>query len=89
MLKKTELVGISAHWIRNLPIGKKFKPADLYIFLELNHAVKIERRGDAETEPRYKNDARWAILEAFNGGVVMRRARGVYERVDPLEGIVL
>jgi hypothetical protein len=45
---------------------EKFQPADLYIFLELNHALKIERRGDAETEPRYKNDARWAIQEALN-----------------------
>jgi hypothetical protein len=87
---KTELVGISAKWIRNLPEGGRFRPSDLYKFLERNHPDKIDDRGDAATEPRYKNDARWATQEALGNGLVVRRARGVYERTStPIARVVL
>jgi hypothetical protein len=64
MLKKTELREAALDWIRQLPKGRTFTNQDLYRFLENNFGAECRTRGDAAKEPRYKNDARWAVQDA-------------------------
>lgn len=61
MLKKTELREAAFGWIKDLPAGRLFENQDLYRFLEKDFASDCSSRGDAAREPRYRNDARWAV----------------------------
>jgi hypothetical protein len=65
MLKKTELREASYIWIERLPHGNEFEHTDTYHFLETNFDAECSQRGDAKSEPRYKNDARWAVQDAL------------------------
>lgn len=90
MLSKTELVALSKEWIDKLPVGATFSPSDIYRFLEANHRDKVVARGGAEREPRYRNDARWAIKETHLEGFIAHEARGVWQRIlRPVDSIVL
>jgi len=65
MLKQTELREACCHWMESLSCGREFEHADTYHFLETNFAAECDQRGDAKSEPRYKNDARWAVQDAL------------------------
>jgi hypothetical protein len=65
MLKKTELRDAAYGWIRGLPHGAAFGHRDTYRFLEEHFVKECIQRGDAAKEPRYKNDARWAVQDAL------------------------
>jgi hypothetical protein len=65
MLKNTELRDASYGWFESLPRGSEFEHVDTYHFLEINFAAECNQRGDAKSEPRYKNDARWAVQDAL------------------------
>jgi hypothetical protein len=65
MLKNTELRDGAYGWIKSLQRGSEFEHADTYRFLETNFAAECNQRGDAKSEPRYKNDARWAVQDAL------------------------
>jgi hypothetical protein len=65
LLKKTELREAAYGWMENLPHGTHFNHNDTYHFLEANFADECRQRGDAIAEPRYKNDARWAVQDAL------------------------
>jgi hypothetical protein len=65
MLKKTELREAVFGWIEGLAHGSYFEHADTYRFLETNFAKDCSKRGDAAAEPRYRNDARWAVQDAL------------------------
>ncbi len=64
MLKKTELREAALNWIRALPSGRIFRNEELYRLLEQHFTEECATRGDAAREPRYKNDARWAVQDA-------------------------
>lgn len=65
MLKKTELREAAYGWINNLAHGAHFEHEDIYRFLETDFPDECSQRGDAKMEPRYKNDARWAVQDAL------------------------
>ena len=65
VLKKTELRDAAYGWIEGLPHGSYFDHTDTYQFLEMNFPDECSQRGDAVAEPRYKNDARWAVQDAL------------------------
>ena len=65
MLKKTELRDAVYGWIKSLPDGTIFRHSDTYRFLETHFDRECSQRGDAKREPRYKNDARWAVQDAL------------------------
>jgi hypothetical protein len=71
----------SYRWIVALPKDKEFETNDIYKFLETDYAAQVKLRGDAGFEPRYKNDARWAIYDAKSHGIVQHMHRDVYRRV--------
>jgi hypothetical protein len=82
MLKKTELHDAALRWIRGLPRGRLFTNEDLYRVLERDFGDECSPRGDAATEPRYKNDARWAVQDAKIEKIVRPGShRGEYRRV--------
>ncbi len=73
-------------WIGSLPPRKRFAPSDIYRFLASNHLEKTKARGDADKEPRFQNDARWAIKDAHLDGLIVHLTRGVWERTaKPLD----
>lgn len=51
-------------WIRDLQKGRIFSNEEMYAFLERNYAAECKVRGRAEREPRFRNDARWAVQDA-------------------------
>ena len=65
MLKKTELRDAAYDWIKSLPSGRFFEHGEVYRFLEENFSKECSQRGDAVAEPRYKNDARWAVQDGL------------------------
>jgi len=65
LVKKTELRDAAYGWIEDLPHGSHFDHTDTYHFLEMNFSDECSQRGDATAEPRYKNDARWAVQDAL------------------------
>ena len=82
MLKNTELRAAAFSWIEQLPKGKIFTSDDLYRFLERNFPDECKLRGDTSNEPRYRNDARWAVRDAKDRKIVRstsKRAR--YEKL--------
>jgi hypothetical protein len=88
MTGKSELVGLSKEWIAKLPVGKIFSPPDIYQFLESNYPEKVSARGSARNEPRYWNDARWAIKETHLEGFLAHEAHGVWRRISrPIDNI--
>lgn len=76
-------------WLERLPVGKVFDNSDLYHYLSTNYPAECSAAGDAETEPRFHNTARWAIQWAKGGeggreeGIVKDVARGQHQRVAP------
>jgi hypothetical protein len=68
--------------IGKLPASFKFSPTDIYRFLRADHLELTKTRGDAEREPRYMNDARQAINDAKNHGLVRWVSRAKWERTD-------
>ncbi len=65
MLKRTELHEAALDWITRLPTGRQFTNSDIYRFLENSFPKECGARGDAANEPRYKNDARYAVQDAL------------------------
>lgn len=70
-------------WIRSLPLGSCFDLEDLYDYLSETFASLCSERGDAPTEPRYRNDARWARQDASIAGLLETISRGRFRRVEP------
>ena len=64
MLKKTELRDAAYKWVEALQHGAFFEHGNVYHFLKESFAEECSQRGDAAKEPRYKNDARWAVQDA-------------------------
>jgi hypothetical protein len=86
MLKKTELREAVYEWIRKLGSGTVFGHNQAYRFLEEEYANECGERGDAASEPRYKNDARWAVQDALGKSVgktkiVEPTSRGRFRRL--------
>jgi hypothetical protein len=79
MLKNTELRDAAYNWMERRPSGAEFTHADTYHFLETNFPTECSQRGDATREPRYKNDARWAIQDAL--GETAGKAK-IVEKLD-------
>jgi hypothetical protein len=81
MLKNTELQEAAYGWIKALPHGRFFETSEIYRFLEEHFAMECSQRGDAATEPRYKNDARWAVqLAKRNKLLKITNIRGRFQR---------
>ncbi len=72
MLKNTELREAAYGWMKSLSSGSYFNHADTYGFLETNFAKECSERGDADREPRYKNDARWAVHDALRDKIIKK-----------------
>jgi putative addiction module CopG family antidote len=51
-------------WIRDLQKGRIFSNEEMYHFLETHYSSECQVRGSAAREPRFRNDARWAIQDA-------------------------
>lgn len=82
MLKKTELHEAAFKWIEVLQSGAVFRHGEVYRFLEENFAGECIERGSAPREPRYKNDARWAVQDAKRAGLVKTtKERGCFQRL--------
>lgn len=83
MLKKSGLRERARDWIEALPKGKKFSNQDIYHFLESEYPEEISDRGDAAREPRYKNDARWAVQDSIGMLQIAERTgkRGEFVRI--------
>ena len=64
MLKNTELREAVLGWIRDLPKGRVFNNQEMYRFLEERFPDECCTRGQAAHEPRFHNDARWAVQDA-------------------------
>jgi hypothetical protein len=64
MLKNTELREAVLGWIRDLPKGRVFNNQEMYRFLEERFPDECCARGQAAHEPRFHNDARWAVQDA-------------------------
>jgi hypothetical protein len=70
------------HWIEAQPQGRAFENSDLYRMLEKRLPDQCSRRGDAENEPRYKNDARWAVQDALRASIIGPTGyRGRFQRL--------
>jgi hypothetical protein len=61
---------VAYRWIAALPDGKIFYSQDVYRFLEENFLAEYRKRGDTSNEPRYRNDARWAVRDAKDKKIV-------------------
>ena len=70
MLKKTHLRDRAREWIERLPAGTTFGNGEMYGYLWQNFQQQCRTRGDAAHEPRFHNDARWAIQDAKRDRVV-------------------
>jgi hypothetical protein len=82
MLKKTELIDATYGWIEALPKGTIFYCEQLYHFLEESFPSECRERGDAPGEPRYHNDARWAVRRAKAEKIVRSKdRRGKYQKI--------
>lgn len=82
MVKQTELREAAYEWIKELNQNVIFSHDKIYRFLEENFALECSQRGDAANEPRYKNDARWAVQDAKRDNLVTPTAtRGQFRRV--------
>jgi hypothetical protein len=86
MLKKTALRDAVYGWIKSLPHGRPFEHGETYHFLEQHFSKECSQRGDAATEPRYKNDARWAVQDALGKTVgrtkiIEQAGRGRFRRL--------
>jgi len=82
MLKETELREEAHNWIKALPKGSIFYSKDVYRFLEENFPTECSKRGDTSNEPRYRNDARWAVRDAKDEKIVeSTNQRARYRRI--------
>jgi hypothetical protein len=82
MLKETELREATYQWIEALPKGTLFYSEQLYRFLEENFPNECNKRGDTSNEPRYRNDARWAVRDAKDRKIAKStNKRGKYQRI--------
>lgn len=86
MIRKTELREAAYDWVKGLPHGRVFGHSDTYRFLEEHFAMECSQRGDAATEPRYRNDARWAVQDALGKTsgktkVIEQTGRGQFRRL--------
>jgi hypothetical protein len=82
MYKQAGVRGYALLWIRSHPAGAVFANQELYRYLgtELPEATSL--RGDADTEPRYYNDARWAVQDALHEKTIEHTGRrGEYRRL--------
>jgi len=84
MIKKTELRDLAYEYILRMPSGRIFGHAEIYKYLETNFPGKCQERGDAKLEPRYQNDARWAVFDAKSNGYAdwASKDRGTYRRMS-------
>ena len=76
----SELKQVSYEWIARLVPRQRFGPSDIYRFLDSNCRTEIKAPGHADKEPRYQNDARWAIKNAHLNSLITHIGRGVWER---------
>lgn len=58
MVRQENLQKAAFDWISELPAGTEFGLDQLYRYLETSYPDETSLRGDAKTEPRFKNDAR-------------------------------
>ena len=80
MLKRTHLQDESLDWIKRQGAGRLIKPPHIYMYLQEKYPDEISTRGDSSWEPRYRNDARWALKTAERDQLVTRLRRGIYRR---------
>ena len=82
MINKTELRVHAYLCIYKMPAGRVFTNADLYRYLEDRFPVKASKRGDSKWEPRFQNDARWAVQDAKRDGYIEPVERGRFKRTS-------
>jgi hypothetical protein len=82
-MQKSNPRKLAREWIEGLPSGRQFSNEEMYAYLMRHHADACNARGDAEHEPRYRNDARWAIQGAKRDNIVRDVAIGMHERLAP------
>ncbi len=70
MPKKSALQDRALEWIERLPVGATFRNDDVYAHLTQTFPAECRDRGDAATEPRFQNDARWAVQKAKASRIV-------------------
>jgi hypothetical protein len=75
MPRETRPRVFAREWIERLPNGTTFSNTQLYRYLETHFPQECSERGDAAHEPRYRNDARWAIQQLKAEGAVVDTAR--------------
>jgi hypothetical protein len=80
---------IALDWIKKLPSGRKFSPSDIYRYLETEHPDKVRAQPIKGQEPGHKNDARWAIRDAKDAGLIVSAQRDEWERTQDVEALVL
>ena len=82
MIKRSELQDAALTMIQGLRKGQVFHVGELYRFLEKEFPAECQARGDSQWEPRYKNDARWAVKKAAIAGIIVPAAQhGEWQRV--------
>lgn len=85
MERKTILQKAAYIWIHQLPPGTVFHLSQLYADLEAKFPEWCNQRGDATTEQRYQNDARWGVKNAHFEGLIepteKKKKSGEYRRV--------
>jgi hypothetical protein len=82
MLKETELREATYQWIEALPKGTIFSSEQMYRFPEENFPIECGKRGDTSNEPRYRNDARWAVRDAKDRRIAESTSRRAqYKRI--------
>jgi len=66
----TQIHDAALIWIHSLPSGRVFSNQELYGRVEQMFPNAWRNRGDAAREPKYRNDARWAVQHAKRDGLV-------------------
>lgn len=82
-MSKSSPRDLAREWIEAMPAGRKFSNDEMYAYLTSHFPEECKARGDAEKEPRYRNDARWAIQIAKRDNLVRDLRIGLHERLAP------
>lgn len=81
MPRKTQLQDRALEWIQRLPTGREFHNKEVYSYLAQAFPNECRARGDADKEPKFHNDARWAIQRAKREKSVRDTGTGRHKRL--------
>jgi putative addiction module CopG family antidote len=77
-----KLRAAALEWIRGLQKGRVFSNEEMYAYLQKSYGTECNIRGRAEREPRFRNDARWAVQDAKRAQLAQDTGRpGQHQRI--------